>query len=295
MFSPSGNLLSIDEDASGPIRIARRDGPSSVRPDCEVQRSVVKQIKMGLEKLADPIASNQVALDGRRSEVRFRETNQGNLMTDALRWQVARLAPDYGVLPPDVAFQNGGGIRNDLELPVGEIRELDTFDMAPFSNLVTVLEGVSRSQFKEILENAVSRAVEGDGGTGRFAQVSGFRFEWSESGAALVYNPDGSVKVPGTRVQKVVLDDGTVIVGGGRVVPGAPLNVATIDFLARGGDEYNFQGAPFTVLGVTYQQALGVTYQQALANYLQFPTGLGGVVTGADYPEGGEGRIQRLP
>ena len=46
---------------------------------------------------------------------------------------------------------------------------------------------------------------------------------------------------------------------------------------------------------MTYQQALGVTYQQALANYLQFPTGLGGVVTGADYPEGGEGRIQRLP
>ena len=83
------------------------------------------------------------------------------------------------------------------------------------------------------------------------------------------------------------MDDGAVIVGGGRVVPGPALTVATIDFLARGGDEYNFQGAPFTVLGVTYQQAL--------ANYLQFPAGLGGTVTAADYPEGGEGRIKRLP
>ena len=288
-FDPNGTLLSIDKDASGPIRIARGDGLSALRPDCEMQRNVVNQIKVGLEDLANAIASSQVALDGRRSEVRFRETNLGNLMTDALRWQVARLAPDYGVLSPEVAIQNGGGIRSDLVLAAGEIRERDTFDMAPFSNLVTVLEGVSRNQFKEVLENAVSRAVEGDvdAGTGRFAQVSGFRFEWSVSGTALVHNPDGSVKVPGTRVQKVVLDDGAVIVGGGRVVPGPALTVATIDFLARGGDEYNFQGAPFTVLGVTYQQAL--------ANYLQFPAGLGGTVTAADYPEGGEGRIKRLP
>ena len=62
---------------------------------------------MGLERLAEPIAISRVALDGRRSEVRFRETNQGNLIADAVRWQVARLAPDYGVLSPDVAIQNG--------------------------------------------------------------------------------------------------------------------------------------------------------------------------------------------
>ena len=49
--------------------------------------------------------------------------------------------------------------------------------------MVAVVEEISRSQFKEVLENAVSRAVGGDteGGTGRFAQVSGFSFEWSES------------------------------------------------------------------------------------------------------------------
>ena len=63
--------------------------------------------------------------------------------------------------------------------------------------------------------------------------------------------------------------------------------MATIDFLARGGDDYPFQGATFTVLGVSYQQAL--------ANYIQFPSGLGGVVSAADYPEGGDGRIIRMP
>ena len=155
--------------------------------------------------------------------------------------------------------------------------------------MVTVVEGVSRSQFKEILENAVSRVVDGDteGGTGRFAQVAGFGFEWSESGTAQVLNADGSVQLPGTRIRRVVLDGGEVIVGGGSVVSGPDLTVVTLDFLARGGDEYPFQGAPFTTLGVSYQQAL--------VNYLQSPAGLGGTVTAADYPEGGEGRIVRLP
>ena len=131
-----------------------------------------------------PIALSQVSLDGRRDEVRSRETNLGDLIADSLLWQARRLAVDYGATPPDVALQNGGGIRNGIVLPAGPIQLLNTFDIAPFPNLVAVLENISREQFKEILENAVSRNVDGDpdGGSGRFAQVSGFRFEWSESG-----------------------------------------------------------------------------------------------------------------
>ncbi len=90
---------------------------------------------------------------------------------------------------------------------------------------------------------------------------------------------------PGSRVLEVELDDGTAIVAGGAVVAGPDLTVATIDFLARGGDQYPYRGAPFT--------SLGVSYQQALANYIE--TGLGGMITAADYPFGGEGRITELP
>ena len=85
----------------------------------------------------------------------------------------------------------------------------------------------------------------------------------------------------------MVLDDSTVVVAEGRVVPGPGLNVATIDFLARGGDQYPYQDTPFNILGVTYQRAL--------FNYLQDPTGLNGTITADDYPLGGEGRITRLP
>ncbi len=304
-FDTNGRVVDIDQDASGPIRISRWDNPFSVQTDIDnckrqvefrdsvlvgqMQREVVSPLKKGIDDLAHPIADTQVDLDGRKSEVRSRETNQGNLMADALLWQAGRLALDYGAALPDVAIQNGGGIRNDSILPAGQIRELDTLAMAPFSNMVTVVEEISRGQFKDVLENAVSRTVDGDtgGGTGRFAQVSGFRFEWSESGTAQELNSDGSVRVPGTRVQRVVLDDGEVIVGGGRLVSGPDLTVATVDFLARGGDQYPYRRAPFT--------ALGVSYQQALTNYIRFPAGLDGAVTAADYPEGGEGRIKRLP
>ena len=289
-FDGDGNLIDIDEEASGPIRIAGGDNPDAVQPQPEVQTRVVEPLTALLQVMRDNvIATSQVDLEGRRSEVRSRETNQGNLMADALHWQASQRAAEYGVSSPDVAIQNGGGIRNGVVLPAGPITELDTFGMAPFSNWVTVLENISREQFKEVLENAVSRAVDGDteGGSGRFAQVSGFSFEWSESGTAQVLDADGTVDTPGTRVRRVVLDDGTVIVDGGTLVPGTALTVATNDFLARGGDQYPYRGVRFT--------NLGVTYQQALATYIQDPDGLNGTVTSADYPEGGEGRINRLP
>jgi 5'-nucleotidase len=215
------------------------------------------------------------------------ETNEGNLIADSLRWQAEQLAASFGVPTPDVALQNGGGIRNDSIIPAGDITELDTFDMVPFSNFVTVLPNIPRSQFKEILENAVSRTQPGDlpGGTGRFAQISGFTFEWSASGTAQELDADANVIVPGTRVVEVALDDGTMIVTGGSLVGGPDLTIATIDFLARGGDQYPYRGAPFTTLGVTDQLAV--------ANYITDE--LGGLIAAAQYPVGGEGRIVDLP
>ncbi|MEN8114549.1 MAG: 5'-nucleotidase C-terminal domain-containing protein, partial [Actinomycetota bacterium] len=123
------------------------------------------------------------------------------------------------------------------------------------------------------------------GGTGRFAQIAGFSFTYSASGTAQVLNPDGTVATPGTRIQEATLDDATAIVTGGAVVPGPDLTVATADFLATGGDQYPFRGAPFT--------SLGVSQQQALADYLA--DALSGVISAADYPFGGEGRITQLP
>ncbi len=304
-FDGDGNVVAVDDDASGPRRVVSTAFADGVAEDRRMQRKVVNPVAAFVETLAtNVIAQTEVELDGRRSPgVRTMETNQGNLIADSQLWQAQQLAADFGVPAPDVALQNGGGIRNDSIIAPGadpgatqDITELDTFDMVPFPNFVTVVPDIPRDQFKEILENAVGCTQPNDivanpnCGSGRFAQIAGFTMVWSASGTGQILDDNGAVVTPGTRVQEVVLADGTVIVSGGVVQAGADIAIAIVDFLARGGDQYPFRGAPFT--------AIGVSYQQALSNYLQTAVadgGLGGLISETDYPEGGEGRNTQLP
>ncbi|HEX6328160.1 MAG TPA: bifunctional metallophosphatase/5'-nucleotidase [Jiangellaceae bacterium] len=280
-FDKDGDVISTDE-SSGPVRVSGV-APDAVEADSWIQTNVVEPVAEYIADLAENvIAQSEVALEGRRDPgVRTEETNLGNLVADALRDAGTDNAAAFGVTPPDVAIQNGGGIRNNSLIPAGPITELDTFAIAPFPNFVSVVPDVPRAQFKEIVENMVSSMPLADG---RFGQVSGFSFTYDVNGTAQVVTDDGVVLTPGSRVQSIVLDDGTVIVENGTVVDGPPIAVATNDFSARGGDQYPFRGLPFTTVGVTYQQAL--------SEYIV--EDLNGLITAADYPEGGEGRITRL-
>ncbi len=293
-FDIRGRVVGVNP-ISGPVRVAGGAYPDAVEPDPEIQALVVEPVQTYVADLAANIlASSEVALEGRQGTnpappgtptpgIRRTETNLGNLMADSMFWQASQLAASFGVNPPDVALQNGGGIRNNSLIPAGPISELNTFEIAAFANFVSIVEDVPPAQFKELLENAASFYPNPNG---RFAQISGFSYVIDPAGTAQVVDNNGNVLTPGSRVWEVRLDNGTYIVQNGTVVPGAPaINVATIDFLARGGDQYPYRGAPFTTLGVTYQQAL--------RNYIE--TGLGGLITAVDYPEGGEGRITTLP
>ena len=274
-FDAAGKVVGIG-DASGRLLVSTAAGN-----DPDMQKYVVDPVIAGLATLeADVVAPSAVPLDGVRNSIRFAETNQGNLIADAELWQAKELASDFGVAMPDVALTNGGGIRNNTVVPPGDLTVLDTFDMVPFPNFVSVVEDVPISQFKEILENAVSRVDGLTGGTGRFAQIAGFTMIYNPTNQAQELDDDGKVVTPGERIWSVVLDDGTVIVEEGMLVKGkSEVSIATIDFLARGGDAYPYRDLPFTVLGVTYQQAL--------ENYLRDK----GAVTDADYPAGGVSRI----
>ncbi len=281
-FDSDGELVAIDA-SSGVVRVAGGDQPDAVPPDPTVQAEIVDPLVAALADLAgEVVAVSEVALDGTKTALRTGETNLGNLVADALLWQAKQLAADNGVPVPTVALQNGGGIRNDSILPVGDISALDTFDILPFPNFVAVVPGVTATEFKALLENAVSRVEQVDG---RFAQIAGFRFTYDPAQPAREVDAEGMVIEAGQRVQEVVLADETVLVQAGQVDPGAPtLTVATINFLAQGGDQY-----PFTSLDFV---ALGVSYQQALANFLT--VALSGTVGEDAYPSGGDGRISEL-
>ncbi len=245
------------------------DPDDGVTPDPTIDATVTQPVRDFLDALAsNVIAQTQVPLDGTRGNVRTQETNLGDLIADAFIDQATGLADSFGVDAPDIAIQNGGGIRNDSLLTAGDVTELNTFDILPFPNFLSVIENVDAASLKSAIENAVS-GIENVAGS--FAQIAGFSF---------VYDPD---QAPGERVISITLDDGRQLVIDGQVIdPFATVNIATIDFLARGQDGYDvFESFDFTTLGITYQQALD--------NFIQDT--LDGQISAADYPLTGLGRI----
>jgi 5'-nucleotidase len=267
-FDADGNVVGANGQ---PLYVADAsvDPVDGVEPDSFIQATVTEPVQQFVDGLAETVvAESEVALNGERAGgIRTQETNLGNLVADALLAAGRDLAESFGVAEPDIALQNGGGIRNNNVLPAGEITQLTTFDILPFSNFVTVIEEVDAQQLQALLENAVSNVENVDG---RFAQVAGFEFS---------YDPEAEA---GSRVIDVTLDDGTILISNGNVQdPDATVSISTIDFLARGGDDYDFGTEDFEVLGITYQQAL----ESFLVDDLQ------GLISAEAYPEGGEGRI----
>lgn len=266
-FDAAGELVEVHDDVSRAIPVAAQ-GPDAVAPNDAVNRQVVRPVEQYVADLAEQVvATSAVDLNGVRNDVRSQETNLGNLATDALLAAGQREAAALGVPAPVVALQNGGGIRNNAVLPAGDVTALDTYSILPFSNFVGVAPAMPVDTFVDGVERGLSGLP---GAAGQFAQAAGYR---------VTYDVDQPVS---SRVVDLVLDDGTVLVEDG-VRTGAlqTISVATIDFLLRGGDGYPFDGVEFTVLPVTYQEAL--------ETYLV--EGLGGVISAADYPVGGEGRI----
>jgi 5'-nucleotidase len=288
-FDAAGEISSIDP-ASDPVRVSGI-APDAVAADPALEAGVVDPVVAGVVALdQNVLAISEVALDGVRNSVRGKETNLGNLIGDAFLYSANLRAASFGLAPADVSFANGGGIRNNNVLPAGDFTELDSFDVLPFLNFLSMIENVSPERLKLICENACSRITAtgpAGSGTGRFAQIGGMTVEFFIGGDEPDYSFDAgnvlNVTNPGSRVKRIVLDDGTVIIDNGVVAPTArSVNVAIVDFLARGGDQYPLNDLAFTTLGVTYQQSLA-----------EYVTNLG-TITAAGYPEGGEGRIVNL-
>jgi len=266
----TGKLSSVDSSRMLRVSGAAADA-DKVSGDSFLKTAVVDPVAAYIGVLnSAKIGSSEVFLAGAQrgapgspgsftAGIRNAETNMGNLVADAMRFAGGS----------EVAIQNGGGVRADIT--AGDVTVGDTFNVLPFTNLVKTAQVVSAAQLKGVLEHSVETASTSGAVNGRFAQVSGMRVVYDTSRAA------------GDRVLSITLDDGTVLVAGGKVVAGArSVSMATIDFTANGGDGY-----PFAALGVQFDNAVNtITYQEALADYIESPTsegGLGGLITAARY------------
>lgn len=266
-----GNLL-VDFDAKGNVTRVYDTNPVLVKgaADADLLANAEKPVRDYIEDLVTNIvAKSEVDLDFRKPSLRTGETNGGNLFADAMLWQARKTYADFGTAEPHVAIQNGGGLRIEKIIEKGDFNENLTYEIAAFTNIVSVVEAVSAADFKALMEHGVAHAPTA---VGKFPQIAGFKITYDQG------------KPAGSRIVAITLDDDTEIVKDGAVVDGAPvLNVVTIDFLANGGDGYPFGDRTYTTLGATYQQAF--------LNYLTAEDGLDSLITAEAYPEGMNERI----
>jgi 5'-nucleotidase len=302
-FDAQGEVASIDTTTSYPRRVIPKSPVATqlgladaVDPDAGIVSSVNQPVQGCLDTLAStPVARSEVVLDVSRNGVRGRETNAGNLIADSFVAAYDRYADNSGLPPrgPDnrvIGVQNGGGIRQNAGdiLPVGGapgvISRLNTIDVLPFDNFVTVVQNVTPSDLKTILERSAA-SLPGTGG--QFLQVSGI---------TVTLNLTFPV---GSRVREVSLSDGTPMIRDGTVVAGAPsIAIVTNSFTANGGDNYpTFANNPNKVR-LLDDSGIAISYEQAWREYLQsFPVkeGLPTIAaTDRRYQPGGEGRIRIL-
>ena len=178
-----------------------------ISPDPEVEALAHAATRELDRELGVAIGRTAVPLEGRRSALRTRETNLGNLVADLMRERMGT----------DVALINGGGIRADGVIPPGPITKRDVHALLPFTNVLMKLEMRGRD-LRQALEHGLAQADREGGG---FLQVSGLR---------ITHDPR---RPPGGRVLQVD-------VGGKPLEDQASYTVAAIDYLVRGRDGFTF-------------------------------------------------------
>ncbi len=155
--------------------------------------------------MAKQAGSSRVELVQRGS--RLRETNLGNLVSDIVRKTTGA----------QIAIVNGGSLRTDI--PKGKINVRQIYSALPFNSYLVAVKMDGR-QLLAALEHGVSGIENGEG---RFPQVSGLRFS---------FNPAKPVG------QRIISAE----VGGAPVKVDQEYTVATLDFIAAGGDGYKSFG-----------------------------------------------------
>ncbi|ELR97760.1 bifunctional metallophosphatase/5'-nucleotidase [Gloeocapsa sp. PCC 73106] len=275
-FDDNGEIISFSEENSQPyatdVAGVDRLYPEAITTFDDVRAQAdpeVVAIVDGVGNFVNSLDANifgqtDVFLNGLRGSVRTEETNLGNLTADSQRFYSQRFLDEYGAELLEgfdeiqLSFKNGGGIRdiigtsyieggtNELiQLPPqanpgvgkeeGDISELDISNSLRFNSGIVVGK-VTAAGLYELVEHMVS-AVEL--GSGRFGQISGFKFSFDPS------QPARTDTQPGSRIQNLVLTNPEgegilTIVENGQLLadPNLTFSISTQDFLANGGDSY---------------------------------------------------------
>ncbi|MYN68637.1 LPXTG cell wall anchor domain-containing protein [Streptococcus suis] len=253
-----GKVTLKSEQLLGEASLISAADTASVTPDASITELVNEiKAKYEAENAQVVIENNPVELNGERSNVRVRETNLGNAVTDAIY--------AYGQTgfsnKTSLAVTNGGGLRATIakDQPV---TKGDIIAVLPFGNIISQIT-VTGQQIQDMFTKSLSSALQTDKETGNFIL--------DENGAPLFEASGGFLQISGA----IVFYDPTLPVEE-RVLLIGILNpetgeyddldlektyyLATNDFLAAGGDGY-------TMLGGAREE--GPSMDSVFADYLK--------------------------
>ena len=219
-------------------------------------------------------AKSKVELNGAKAPNGNRdgETNNGDLITDAMLWKVMQNKEGLTVNEDHVvAITNGGGIRAAIK--AGDVTKKDIKTVLPFGNTIEVIY-VTGTELLEALEASTFCVPESIGG---FPQVSGISYTIS-TGA--VYDANAETYPASTYYGPKSINRVTInSINGKDFKLGDTYAVVTNNFSAAGGDTY------YAFKAATAKFDTGIPLDEAVMEYVT--TELKGVI-GAQYaaPQG---------
>ena len=217
-------------------------------------------------------AKSEVTLNGAKAPNgnRDSETNNGDLITDAMLWKVMQNKEGLTVDADHVvAITNGGGIRAAIK--PGDVTKKDINTVLPFGNTVAVIY-VTGAELLEALEASTYSLP-----VGGFPQVAGINFTLS---TAVAYDANAETYPASTyygpkSINRVVINS----INGKEFKADDTYAVVTNNFVAGGGDTY------YAFAAASAQFDTGIPLDEAVMEYVT--TELKGVI-GAQYaaPQG---------
>lgn len=203
-FDDGGNVISATGE---PVLI-----DSSVAEDPTVKARVA-ELAIPLDEIRNEVVAQAAsAIDGERSNCRYKECEMGNLVAEAMLDRVK----DQGI---QIALANGGGLRASID--AGEITKGEVLTVLPFQNTLSTFF-VKGSVVKDALENAVAQYDDPDK-DGRFAQVAGLKYTITASADT------------GERISDIMVLEGESFVP---LDPEKTYGLVSNNFVRGGGDGY---------------------------------------------------------
>ena len=202
-------------------------------------------------------AKSKVELNGAKAPNGNRdgETNNGDLITDAMLWKVMQNKEGLTVNEDHVvAITNGGGIRAAIK--VGDVTKKDIKTVLPFGNTIEVIY-VTGNELLEALEASTFCVPESIGG---FPQVSGISYTIS-TGA--VYDANAETYPASTYYGPKSINRVTInSINGKEFKANDTYAVVANNFCAEGGDTY------YAFAAATSKFDTGVTLDMAVMDYI---------------------------